>query len=145
MSQHFTDNDKDLLQQVAKGDESAFAELFHRYTPKIYPFILKLAKNEHDAREVLQETFLKIWVHREKLSAVENPSAWIYRVASNSCVNHLRSVGRRRKLSQALEFSSEGPSTDHPELETEAKQLQGFISQAVNDLPERRQLIYRMR
>jgi len=73
--------DSQLFSRIAAGDEEAFATLFHRYTPQLSPFLVSIVKSEADAREILQETFLKCWLNRDKLDGVDNPGAWLNTVA----------------------------------------------------------------
>ena len=83
-------NEKELLLQVAEGDETAFNTLFQHYTAHLHPYIMSLVKSATIAEEMIQETFIRIWMNRDKLSKIEHPRAWIFRIAANECFNFLR-------------------------------------------------------
>jgi len=134
-------NDKELFIQIANGDERAFTELFHTYTPKLLPFLIKLTRNEHLAQEMIQETFLRLWMNRAELIKVNQPAAWIYRIASNVSITWLRTQGNRLKLLQKMEFPTTADSINE---QIDSKELELIISRTVCLLPERRQQMYRL-
>lgn len=133
-------DDLELFSKIARGDEQAFTQLFHIYTPKLLPFITKLTRSEHVAQEMIQETFLRLWINRAELTEVKSPGAWIYRIASNVSLTFLRTQSNRRKLLQKVEV------TDRENLsETlDSRELDLIIQRAINLLPERRQEVYRL-
>lgn len=95
-----------LITRVADGDPSAFPELVHRYTPKVYSIGRAMLRNEQDARDVVQETFLN--VHR-RLDGFRGDAAlgsWIGRIATNNALMKLRT--RRRKPETSLEVRMPG-------------------------------------
>jgi RNA polymerase sigma-70 factor (ECF subfamily) len=130
-----------LFQLIAKGDEQAFTKLFYQYTPKLIPFLQKLTKSEHLAKEMLQETFLRLWTSREELLKVQSPSSWIYRLASNVSIDYLRVQGNRQRILKTMEVSDAG---DQVTETVDANQLRSIIHTAINILPEKRQQIYRL-
>ena len=137
---HHTD-DLTLFRQVAEGDESAFATIFHRFTPKIRPFVLGIVKVPEVADELVQDLFLKVWLNRQNLVGVTEPSAWLYKVASNLALNQLRRQASEYRRIKALVDSS-GTDADDLFSQFTAKELQQVIRQAVNALPEKRREVY---
>jgi RNA polymerase sigma-70 factor (family 1) len=135
-------DDITLFRMTAEGDEMAFTELFHRYNPKLLPFVFKLTRQESIAREIIQETFLRLWVDRHKLPAVDQPASWIFRIASNVSINWLRQQGRRRQLLQLAEADTANAAPAHETVES--RELSLIIHRAVDALPDKRQQIYRL-
>lgn len=136
-------DNKALFLKIADGDEKAFTELFHIYTPKLLPFVIKLTRNEHLAQEMIQETFLRLWVNRSELVKVNEPASWIFRIAANVSITWLRKQSNRQRLLKEVELTeSTSPNSITDKLET--KELNLIINTAVNALPERRQQIYRL-
>ena len=134
-------HEKELLRRIAGGSEDAFTELYHLYNPKLSAFLRRLARSEYIAEEMVQETFLRLWVNREKLREVEQASAWIYKIASNVSYTYLRTEANRRKILERVTTTHETESF-LPALD--ARQLDLIIRQAVDKLPERRQEVYRL-
>jgi RNA polymerase sigma-70 factor (family 1) len=136
-------DDKALFLKIAEGDEKAFTELFHTYTPKLLPFVLKLTRNEHLVQEMIQETFLRLGVNRTELVNVNEPASWIFRVAANVSITWLRKQSNRQRILEAVAVVEDsGANLIVETLET--KELSLVISKAVEALPERRQEIYRL-
>ncbi|WEK20563.1 MAG: RNA polymerase sigma-70 factor [Candidatus Pedobacter colombiensis] len=132
-----------LLKQIAEGDEDAFAVLFYRYLPILQPFAIKFTKSAAAAEEIIQDTFLRVWLNREKLESIENVKAWLYKYASNECLNYLR-----KELKQAKAIDSLG--IDHPVVSNDTvdkinlNDINCLVAEAVEKLPGQRKKIYQM-
>ena len=89
----------DLLIRIAKGDKTALEGLYHETRAAIYGFALSLTKSPADAEDILQETYLKIWVNAERYKAKGTPMAWILMITKNLSLMKLR----ERKKYQDME------------------------------------------
>lgn len=136
-----TPNDQWLFQQIAQGDEQAFETIFHRFTPKLKPFVLGIVKVTSVADEIVQDVFLKLWLNRENLNFVNEPSAWLYRVASNAALNQLKKQANEYKHLKNI-IAGQGKNPNDILEQLSAKQLQQLIYEAVANLPEKRRQIY---
>lgn len=134
-------DDRLLFSQIANGDETAYTSIFHQYTPKLYPYILKITKEEQLAKELLQETFLRLWINRDDLKKINNPSAWLFKIAANLCLQYLRTQAIRNQL-KAKVFSKMKPGEYSAEAPSEKKELELLIHKAIASLPEKRKEIY---
>ena len=139
----FPGND-DVRQRIADGDEAAFTELFTQYYPQLRPFVLRLATSEADTEEILQETFVRIWLSRDKLPGIANLRSWIFTIASRQCLVALRTnLNQRKKLSdfgrQAVGAAGEAP-LDSATL----SEMNRLVAEAVHRMPPQRQRIYRL-
>jgi len=135
-------DDKQLFLQVSAGDEKAFGALFNSFLPKIYPFIIKFTKSEQAAQEIIQETFIRVWLSRDKLSEIDNPGGWLFKVASNECYGYLRKSILNNKFFNPITFEPDPVNTTHENFAL--KELNRLIGEAVNKLPAQRKKIYRM-
>jgi len=133
--------DRALFALIATGDEEAFREIFHHYRKTLYPVILSLVKIEADAKEILQETFLKLWLKRETLPAIENPGGWLYSVASTEALMHLRKEAR---YSRRLQKIGAEPELKDIHEQFDAKEVKALINEAVEKLPARRRRVFQM-
>ena len=134
---------KELIGRIADGDEQAFALLYYEILPVLHSFLFKMLKSETAVQDVVQEAFIRIWMNRDKLPAVEHPRAWMAKVALNECYRLLRKQARLKEMETVL--SGEDPTepdqtTDRIAL-AETKRL---INSAISELPERRKLIFKM-
>lgn len=142
MTNELTPEDRHLFHQISQGDETAFKTLFHRYLPKLYPFIVNFTRSEQATRELIQETFIRVWLNRDKLPDIENPGGWLFTIASNECYSYARKSKLYSKFSQPLE--AEAGTAPATEDWLQGKEVQQFINQAVNLLPPQRKKIYQM-
>jgi RNA polymerase sigma-70 factor (ECF subfamily) len=139
-----THNELSLFRNLATGDEQDFRRVFHYYNARLFPFILKVVKEEEPARELVQDTFLKLWLHRESVSAMDNPSSWLFRVASNLAISYLRTkAAQQRRDIASIQGDTEGEQL-HIESGIDAKKLQVIIDEAIDQLPDRRKEIYKL-
>ena len=83
-----------LAQRARDGDSDAFEEIFRIYHARIYNYAYRLVGNAEDAQDLTQESFLKAYRALLRGAQPVNLSAWLYRVASNTCMDLLR----RRRL-----------------------------------------------
>lgn len=127
--------------RVAEGDEDAFALLFNHYYPLLRPLVAGYALSNADMEEILQETFIRVWLYRDRLPGIENFHGWICRVASRECLTMLRKNLRNRKHLAALEPDNTMPSTAD---KTHLSEISRLIREAVDQMPARRRRIYQM-
>lgn len=135
-------NEKQLFLQVSAGDERAFEALFNIFLPKLYPFIIKITKSEQAAQEIIQETFIRVWLSRDKLSEIDNPGGWLFKVASNECYSYLRKSVLNNKFFNPLTIEPDPVNTTHESVAL--KELNRLIGEAIDKLPAQRRKIYHM-
>jgi RNA polymerase sigma-70 factor (ECF subfamily) len=84
-----------VLEQARAGDEAAFVALYEYYSPAIHRFAYRLLGSQEQADDITQDTFIRAYEHIGRLGDDANVSAWLYRIASNSCQDALR---RRKRI-----------------------------------------------
>jgi RNA polymerase sigma-70 factor (ECF subfamily) len=90
---NFTENAKNDFHLVVKardGDQKAYADLMHRYKDSIYFMVLKMVNNKEDAMDLTVETFAKAFEKLEKYQPEYAFSTWLFRVATNNCIDFIR-------------------------------------------------------
>lgn len=95
-------SDRDLLMQVREGDEPALNELIGRKTKPLIQLCQRILGDAEEARDVVQVTFFKVWENRRKFDDRWSPNTWIYRIASNLSIDHLRSRRSREKCHEPV-------------------------------------------
>jgi RNA polymerase sigma-70 factor (ECF subfamily) len=99
------------LQRIAKGDGNAFEWLYKNYCSKLYHYILLLTNEPPLAKDIVQEIFLKLWVHREKLLSVSNFNAYLYACAKNLLTDQQRRQQREKEY--ARNVKDDGQQVEH--------------------------------
>ncbi len=140
--------DRLLFAKIASSDEQAFERIFDKYTAILYPYILELVEVEADAKEIIQEVFLKVWLKRDTLASIENPGGWLYTVAANEAYLHFRKEARYTKRLQKVAADSTAAAIDpnlsdiHEQFDT--REVKTLIADAVKQLPIRRRQVFQM-
>jgi RNA polymerase sigma-70 factor, ECF subfamily len=80
------------------GDRQAFAALFDRHRRELQVHCYRMLGSFHEAEDLLQETFERAWRSIGRVDTSSSPRAWLYRIATNACLDVLRQRGRRRVL-----------------------------------------------
>lgn len=93
-------SDRELLVALAEDDEAALDELIRRKTPPILRLALRIVGDREDARDVTQLTFVRVWDHRCRFDDRYSPNTWIYRIATNLAIDHLRSRQSRERTQE---------------------------------------------
>ncbi len=93
------------------GGGLEFDAFFQRYEQPLYGYLRRMLPSDEVAVELAQETFFRAWRHFDELSGYERPEAWLYRVATNLAISHLR---RKRAFcfSQVFKRGAEGDMTE---------------------------------
>lgn len=133
--------DRDLFRLIALGDETAFAELFRRYDRRIYPFVLKMIKSPILAQEIAQEIFIKIWRHRESLSAIDQPESYILTIAARHTLDQIKKRLNEHKMLQRFSAGL-SPTHNEPEELLLLKDTEELIQRAVDQLPPQQKSVY---
>jgi len=90
----------DVIQRAADGDTEAFSFLYERYVTRIYNYIYYRTGNPYEAEDLTSRVFHRALGHINHYSNRGVPfSAWLYRIATNRCLNHRRDESRRPKAS----------------------------------------------
>jgi RNA polymerase sigma-70 factor (ECF subfamily) len=89
---------KRLLMRAAQGDQEAFRELTDPHRRELHVHCYRILGSMQDAEDVLQETLLAAWRGLERFEERASLRAWLYRIATNRCLNALRDAGRRPAL-----------------------------------------------
>jgi len=117
--------------------------LFYTYVDVLQPFMMKLTRSATDTEELIQETFMRIWMSRDKLEAVRSLHAWIYTIAANECYKYLKKRNGRQRDHAVLGRDEGGE--DRSVLDgLNLKEVNRLVVEAVDRLAPGRRRIYEM-
>jgi RNA polymerase sigma-70 factor (ECF subfamily) len=135
-------NDKELFRLIALGDEPAFEQLFHTYTPQLQPVILKIVKSEIAAKDIIQEVFLHLWLDRQKLPQVHEPRNWMFKIAYNRSYRYIKRLLLAQKANERIIRQQEAVSLHNTEESLAFAETSRVIQQAIHELPTQSRKIY---
>lgn len=126
---------------MALGEEAAFREIVRYYHKQLLPVSISLLKSEQEARDVMQEVFLKLWMNRAELASVDNPGGWLRTVIAHTTSNRIRSQLRYELRNKKL--IADTPEALHNMQDLlDAKFAQSRIEEAVMRMPAKRKEVF---
>lgn len=102
--------DRELLDAVRAGDESALRELLERHGPTVFRFAMKMCRHRDDAEDVAQETLLAAVRGAKDVRGTTSFTTWLYAVARSFCIK----MRRRQKIHPGREVSADDAATETP-------------------------------
>jgi RNA polymerase sigma-70 factor (ECF subfamily) len=104
-------HDRYLVREAQGGNHRAFAQLVHAHDEGVLKLAIRITGSQSDAQDIYQETFLKVYKGLAGFQFHCSFSTWIYRIAINACLDHLRKNRNRRK-SNAIQVNADGEEYD---------------------------------
>lgn len=148
--------DGSLVREAQDGNQSAFAELVRTHDEAVLRLALRITGSETDAQDIYQEVFLKVYKKLDRFRFECSFSTWISRIATNTCLDHLRK-SRNRRESDAIKVSIEGEEYDllnqvkddrpthNPEKEFLRSELAARILCALQRLTPHERMVFELR
>ena len=136
-------NEEHIIRAALDGDEGAFKELFLAYQKPVYNFVYRMLGNVHDAADVTQEVFIKMYRHFSTLKKPAYFSTWLFSIAKNEAISALR---RQSKRQQQLDRSDIHQKADHvrapgdPDQQILSSEFETLFQKILSEIPE----IYRV-
>src|ERR687885_1911998 len=134
--------DTELVVRALAGREDGFEELVRRYQRPIVAYVYRMVGDYDAALDLAQEVFIRVYNSLGRYRAEFKFSTWVYRIAHNAAIDHLRRVGASRTEEMQVEgeggnvfekpLASKAPS---PEQETERGERRAEIEEVVGQLP----------
>ncbi len=151
------DDDRELVHRAQKGDFEAFESLVALYERRIYSLAMRIVRQQQDAEEVVQQTFLSIVEHLGEFREEARFSTWLMRIATNHALLLLRKRSRRRTVPLADDRGQSEDYQDVPRPEFIAKwretpeqiasqhETQRLLAQALDELDDKYRLVFLLR
>lgn len=146
-------SDLEIIERVKNGEPRLFESIVIRYQDKIYGLAVGMLRDDHEAQDVAQETFLNAFRKIETFRGDSAFSSWLYRIAANNAMMRLRT---KKRISHHVSLEEDGANFDEDghhavpvedwskrvDVKLENKELQTFINEAVEKLPAKYQHVF---
>jgi RNA polymerase sigma-70 factor (ECF subfamily) len=134
--------DSNSIKQLIEGNEDVFTAVYEQYSEKVYRLAFRFLKDKALSEEVVQETFINVWLSREKLDPAGNMWLYLYVVAKRLSLNSLRQACKSNNfVENLLNFMEEQNSTEEEVL---ARDLEQFTDKIIEKLPRQQQLVFKL-
>lgn len=135
--------ENEWIQEVLDGNKQAYAHIIDKYKNPLYGTVLRMTKNPHDAQDLVQEAFIKVYEQLGKYDATGSFSSWLYRVAINHCMDEFRK--KRYQMKQITIDEEKIINVDHPEIIFLKQEKSRQIERLIAMLPEDERIILLLR
>ena len=129
------------MDRYARGDESAFGELYDAIAPRLYAFLLRQTRSEAAAKDVLQQTMLKIHLARGSFEQGAAVLPWAYAIARRLWIDSTRRVRREAPLDDTREDEADDPAPDEIAY---AGELAERLAKELAKLPENQRVAFQL-
>lgn len=142
MATQKSDNEREMLRELADGSESAFVWIFDAYSPKVYRLALKFLNSPHAAEEVVQDVFMDVWLRRKKMADVLNFGAYLHGMAKKQVFDAYRRKSNFIEMIREIGYQEQADNaTERMVQEDERERL---LQEAVRSLPDHQREIFQL-
>ena len=138
-----------LVEQLKKGDESAFKTIVENCQLLVYNTALGIVQNAEDAEDLTQDVFVQVHESIGSFKGDSKLSTWLYRITTSKSLDHLRKKKTKKRfgIMQNLFGSSqneavEKPDFNHPGVKFENKEKAAILFKAIKQLPENQRIAF---
>ena len=132
--------DPGLIKRSRAGDSLAFRQIVTGYQSYAYSLAVRLLCHEEDAKDAVQEAFIRVWKHLDRYDSTIKFSTWLYKIVTHLCYDRLRTRKRMKTVSRFPDQPS-----DHPEKLYESRDLIARIRRLVHTLSAKQRLVFVLR
>jgi RNA polymerase sigma-70 factor (ECF subfamily) len=138
--------EKDFIKELIdpSTQNTAFQKLLREYQKPLYQIIRNIVIDHDDAHDVLQNTFIKVFQNISKFKGDSKLFSWVYRIATNEAITFINNKAKRSKLTSA-ELQSKLVDNLQSDVYFEGDEIQLKLQKALVILPEKQQLVFKMK
>ena len=141
MTANDSEADNSIVERYLAGDMTAFDELMIRYERQIYRVCYRFVNNRDDAMDLAQEVFIKAFEHLSSFRRESSMKTWLYRIAMNHCINHVKK--NSREYVELKESVGSTRASVHSDMED--REQRELFRTLVKKLPPKQKAILEMR
>jgi RNA polymerase sigma-70 factor (ECF subfamily) len=134
----------ELVEKSKKKDFDAFGKLVCHFQPKIFAFTFRMICNEEDANDTVQEVFVKVWQNLEKYNPKFSFNTWLYAIATNYCIDFLRSAKKKQFLPLQEEHFRQFSIND-ADMRLNNKEVAEIITRITQNLSPKQRLVFTLK
>lgn len=135
-------DNKKLIIGLRKGDYHAYETLFMKYYGQFVAFTDSIIQNREAAKDIVQEQFMKVWIHRDKLDENKSIKNFLYVLTKRAILNYIRDFKSGTCINDSLNEIIEYNVT--ADKITEAEELKKIMNQQIEKLPKQRKKVFMM-
>lgn len=137
---------QEIISRIKLSDQSAFRELVEHYQHKAFSLTFRILGDEEEAKDAVQEGFIKIWQNIKNYNPASQFTSWMYRIMANCAIDRFRKIRRQNEV--ALDLVPEKLHkiyTNEPDVTMDNTEMASMIRMLAGNLPEKQQLVFILR
>ena len=136
-----------LIEQLKKGDESAFRTIVEKWQDMTYNTALGIVQNAEDAEDIAQEVFVQVYQSIHSFKGESKFSTWLYRITIAKALDHERRKRRKKRFAVVKKFFDGAeevtiPDFEHPGVSFDKKESSRMLFKAISQLPENQRIAF---
>jgi RNA polymerase sigma-70 factor (ECF subfamily) len=130
----------ELARSIKNGDHEAFKSFYEHHHKALFRYLMGKGISKEAARDLVQKAFIYIWEQRQQIDPSKSLQAYLFRIGYTRMLNHIRDHSKFDE-SEEMPVLEDGKN---PEDDLHAAELEEAIDRAINDMPEKRGLVFEM-
>jgi len=135
----------DLITSSKRNDQKAFRKIVECYQSMIYSLAFRMLCNEEEAKDTVQETFIKVWMNLPSYNSEKKFSTWMYAIATNLCLDKLKSSKHYFQGNSIDESILNVISSDNIEQSVINSELGNIIRRLTSELTPKQKIVFTLR
>ena len=142
-------NEWTLIEQLKKGDESAFKYIVDTWKDMVYNTALSIVQQPEDAEDVTQEVFVQVYQSVQGFKRESKFSTWLYRITLSKAMDHERRKKRKKRFGFVKSLFGEDngpvvnpPDFNHPGVSLDNKEKAAILFRAMQSLPDNQRMAF---
>lgn len=138
-------NLNELIEASKRNDNNAFREIVENYQSMIYSLCFRLMCDEEEAKDTVQETFIRVWMNLRRYNPERKFSTWIYTIATNLCFDKLKASKTHLQIKAIDETLNDLMSSDNIEQDLINAELVHLIVALTDTLTPKQKIVFTLR
>ena len=143
MDSYHSLTDSELIVLLKEDDQSAFAEIYGRYSVNLAGFAASKLHNLDDARDIIHDLFVKLWEDRNQLTITSKLTVYLFSITRYRVIDRIRKNTKREEYAMMLQ-SLHNDYTSNIEQQLAVRDLENIINNSVNELSPKVKQIYKL-
>lgn len=137
---------KRIIRKIQKGDQSAFKQLVEHFQEYAFKLAFRIVCNEDDARDVVQDSFIKVWRTIKNYDVSVKFTTWLYKIVTNSAIDQYRKNTKRRTVSiDSVAYTPFDIDSDKTQQNLDNIEIAKLIAQLSDGLPDKQRVVFILR
>jgi len=137
-------DERELVLKLKDGDQHAFTKLMETYKRLLAKRILRILKSSEDTEEVLQELFIRMWLHRHKINEDLPLKAYLFHIGENLIYDAIRKAEREKKFLTSYKQTHAGEAYSHIEERLYKAENRELLNSLIDKIPEPSRAVFKL-